>query len=379
MVAGEENTAKLLYVVATSRLLNTTMHAAIKGPSAGGKSMLRSRVLDFVPPEDVISFTALSEKALLYMEEDFAHKLLSMGEAVATEEQRFQDYLLRELMSEGKLRYQVPQKNEDGMISTRIIEKNGPVAFLVTTTRNKLNPENETRMLSLEITDSEEQTKSVLRKIAAVEGFNREVGGGDLRKWHDYQRWLAAGERRVVIPFAQELAELIPARSVRLRRDFSQLLRSVKVCALLHRHHRKRDKHGQILATIREDYADARALLADLLAESSELKTNKTIRATLAAVVEAQQPEAEGTSAPLRAIADHLNLDTSAVWRRLQAAEAVGLIENLETRRGRPGRYRLTRVRPSRSDDEMLPAVEALDQRWRAALAARRQTPRPGG
>ena len=30
-----------------------------------------------------------------YMEEDFAHKLLSMGEAVATEEQRFQDYLLR--------------------------------------------------------------------------------------------------------------------------------------------------------------------------------------------------------------------------------------------------------------------------------------------
>ena len=38
-------------------------------------------MLAFIPPEDVISFTTLSEKALLYMTDDFAHKILSMGEA----------------------------------------------------------------------------------------------------------------------------------------------------------------------------------------------------------------------------------------------------------------------------------------------------------
>ena len=58
----------------------------------------------------MISFTTLSEKALLYMPDDFAHKVLSMGEASGPGEQDFQDYLLRELMSEGILRYPVPQK-----------------------------------------------------------------------------------------------------------------------------------------------------------------------------------------------------------------------------------------------------------------------------
>jgi len=62
------------------------MHAAIKGTSAGGKSEIRKRVLEFFPPESVVSFTSLSEKALLYYDGDFEHKILSMGEATATDD-----------------------------------------------------------------------------------------------------------------------------------------------------------------------------------------------------------------------------------------------------------------------------------------------------
>ena len=72
-------------------------------------------MVDFFPREHVIEFTALSEKALLYMEEGFEHKILSMGEAMSPEEAKFQDYLLRELMSKGKLRYPVAQKVGDKM------------------------------------------------------------------------------------------------------------------------------------------------------------------------------------------------------------------------------------------------------------------------
>jgi hypothetical protein len=89
VIAGETTNGKLLYLVATSRLFDKTMHAAIKGTSAGGKSEIRKRVLEFFPPESVVSFTSLSEKALLYYDGDFAHKILSMGEAVATDEQTF--------------------------------------------------------------------------------------------------------------------------------------------------------------------------------------------------------------------------------------------------------------------------------------------------
>lgn len=101
VIAGEEVNGKLLYLVATSRLFDKPMNAAIKGTSAGGKSEVRKRILTFFPPEDVVTFTSLSEKALIYYDGDFNHKILSMGEATATEEKQFQDYLLRELMSEG--------------------------------------------------------------------------------------------------------------------------------------------------------------------------------------------------------------------------------------------------------------------------------------
>ena len=98
LIAGEAANARLLYLVATSRLFSRPMHACVKGPSAGGKSELRKAVLAFFPPEDVIGFTTLSERALLYFEEDFAHKIMSMGEAAGADEQHMQDYLLRELM-----------------------------------------------------------------------------------------------------------------------------------------------------------------------------------------------------------------------------------------------------------------------------------------
>src|SRR6516165_1381219 len=110
------------------------------------------------------------------------------------------------------------QKIGNDLVTTTI-EKNGPVAFLVTTTKSKLHPENETRMLSLEIDDSEKQTKSVLGKVAQVEGLNLSAAQVDYKHWQDFQRWLELGERRVVVPFAAEMASLIPPAAVRLRRD----------------------------------------------------------------------------------------------------------------------------------------------------------------
>src|SRR5690606_32112900 len=104
VIAGEETLIKLLYLSGTSRLFPKAMHLALKGPSAAGKSEARRRVLEFFPPEAVYTFTALSEKALLYTKEDFPHKILAMGEAYNQAEVSFQDYILRELLSEGVLR-----------------------------------------------------------------------------------------------------------------------------------------------------------------------------------------------------------------------------------------------------------------------------------
>lgn len=360
IVAGEEANGKLLYLVATSRLFDKPMSAALKGTSAVGKSEVRKRILGFIPPESIVSFTSLSEKALIYYEGDFAHKILSMGEAAATDEQKFQDYLIRELLSEGRIRHSTAQKvgNEIQQIT---IEKNGPVAFLVTTTRNKLNPENETRMLSLEIDDSPDQTKKVLNKVAQVDGLHA-VTSIDYRPWLDFQRWLELGERRVVVPFAAAMAQLIPAEAVRLRRDFGQVIRAIKAHALLHRQQRNRDDAGRIVADIEYDYTAVCDLLSKIVAEGSGAAVSKAMTATIDAVAKATLGMAETAGANAKQIAKLLKLDRSAAWRRLTAACDEGYVVNLEQRERLPGKYRVTgqKVEPVK----ILPTAEELNEKY---------------
>jgi hypothetical protein len=340
VIAGETVNGKLLYLVATSRLLDKTMNAAIKGTSAGGKSEIRKRVLDFFPPESVVAFTSMSEKALIYHDGDFVHKILSLGEASATEEQEFQDYLLRELMSEGRIRHSSPQKIGGEIISVTI-EKNGPVAFMVTTTKDKLHAENETRLLSLEIDDSEQQTVKVLNKVAQVEGLNQAAATIDYKPWQDFQRWLEAGECRVVVPFAEKLSKLVPPKSVRLRRDIGQVFRAIKAHALLHRDQRKQDETGRIKAEIESDYAAVRELMNPILAEGSGVAVSKATTETIEAVKEATVGMGESEGASVRTVARILKLDRSAAWRRLSAAANEGFVINLETRERMPSKYRL--------------------------------------
>jgi DNA-binding transcriptional ArsR family regulator len=371
-IAGETNLLKVLYLVCTSRLFDKAMNAVIKGPSGGGKSYERQHVLKYFPPESKIEFTTLSEKALLYFKDDYCHKILSMGEARGQDEMKFQDYLLRELMSEGKLRYPVPMK-VSGAIETVIVEKHGPVAFMVTTTRNQLHAENETRMLSLEVDDSEAQTRMVLDKIAIVEGHNRATPEDHYGKWHDYQRWLGASECRVRVPFARTLAKAITStKSVRLRRDFGQLLTAIKAHALLHRKHRKRDDTGAIQATIADDYAAVRTLMADLIAAASEIKVSMAIEETVSIVRKLEDRHNEdprraavdeatnSTGVTVREVADELKLDRSTAQRRLRATADAGLVINLEERKGRAARYQLVGEIPVSVD--LLPTPQNLHE-----------------
>ena len=156
-LAGEANSAKLIYLCATSRLFPKPMNLAIKGLSAIGKSHLRDRVLDYIPPEDVVAFTTLTERALIYLPGDLAHKILSMAEAVGGREHELQDYLIREIVSEGRITHLVTVPGAPGELpATQVVIKEGPVMFITTTTKARLHPEIETRILSLETDDKQE-------------------------------------------------------------------------------------------------------------------------------------------------------------------------------------------------------------------------------
>ena len=176
-------------------------------------------------------------------------------------------YLLRTLLSEGEIRHETVEKAGKGF-ATKKITKSGPTGLIVTTTATGLDAELETRMLSLDVTDTPEQTRAVFKSLARS---NHSAGAVqvDYDRWHRLQRWLAAGERNVAIPFAELLADRVLALAVRQRRDFGALLTLIRAHALLHRASRDRNEAGAIIAAV-EDYAVVRELVADLFSEGIE-------------------------------------------------------------------------------------------------------------
>jgi hypothetical protein len=331
-LVGEEKLAKTTYLMLTSRLLDKQVSAAVKGHSSSGKSYTVEAVTKFFPPEAFLEFTAMSEKALVYSSEEYAHRTIVIYEVTAMREGVEDDmtaYLIRSLLSEGRIVYDVTVRDPNGGFTTQKITKEGPTNLIFTTTKTRVHAENETRVLSLTTNDSTDQTAQVLLAIA-----DEDNGDNSLDEWIDLQRWLASehAEHRVTIPYAKELARLVPPVAVRLRRDFGAVLALVRAQAMLHQLNRNRDDQGRIIATI-EDYHVVRELVADVVTEGAGRTVSDTVRETVAAVVELTHGlRVMGTS--VQAVATHLGIDKSNAGRRLRVAADGGYIENLETRRG---------------------------------------------
>jgi hypothetical protein len=345
-LAGERRAVQLLYLVLTSRFLARPVSAAVKGPSAGGKSFVVTAVLPFFPPGASYELTAMSERSLAYGTEPLAHKFLVLYEAAGIESE-FASYLVRSMLSEGRVRYETVEKTPTGLVP-RLIEREGPTGLITTTTKITLHPENETRLLSVPITDTPEQTRDVLLALA-----DEKVEPPDIGYWVALQEWLQVSERRVTIPYARKLAQLVPPVAVRLRRDFATILNLIRAHALLHQATRERDERGRIVATV-VDYEVVRELVADLVAEGVEVTVPPVVRETVKAVVAAD--EREGVS--LAALATTLGIDKSAASRRWANARERGYLKNLEDRRGKPAR--IVPADPLPDDVHVLPVPGQL-------------------
>jgi hypothetical protein len=247
-LAGEERVAKILFLAMNSRHLpaRQLVNLVVKGPSSGGKSFIVESVLRFFPDDAYHSLTAMSEKALAYSDEPLAHRFLVIAEAVGMSGE-WANYLIRSLLSEGRLRYETVEKTADGL-QPRIIEREGPTGLIATTTQVRLHGENETRMLTVNVDDTPAHTREVLRALAADTPAPPEA-----EEWHAHLVWLAGSETRVVIPYAMRLAEMVPTVAVRLRRDFSAVLNLICSHALLHRASRERDEQGAVRTPFRCD------------------------------------------------------------------------------------------------------------------------------
>ena len=350
-VTGETRTVKVVYLVLTSRLLERLASIVVKGQSSSGKSWVTQQTLRFFPETAYYEMTAASEHALIYDDEPLSHRVLVIYEASGLASDTF-SYIVRSLLSEGRLRYPTVMKKE-GELKTVIIEREGPTALITTTTALRLHAENETRLISLASDESPEQTERVLEMLA-----EEDAAEIDYEQWHSLQRWVELGAREVTIPFAKKLAKLVPAVAVRLRRDFGSVLALVRAHALLHQATRERDDRGRVIAEV-EDYEVVRGLLADLVSEGVEKTVKPEVREIVGKVRELvdDDPDVEVSQ---RQLVTELEIDKGSVSRRVRAALDGGWLVNREEKRGRP--HRLVPGDPLPDDLEILPAAEQLGQ-----------------
>lgn len=348
-LVGLDQAAKLLYLVLVSRLLPRPVSAVVKALSAAGKSFLVETVLRFFPPEAFHSLSGMSERALIYSEESLVHRMLVIYEAAGVADEGFAPYFLRSLLSEGHLRYETVETG-NGKPKGLVLEREGPTGVILTTTRVRLDPDLETRLISIPVTDSAAQTKAVMYALAEESG-EAEVGG----EWLALQRQLADNTQGVTIPYARALAEAIPPAATRLRRDFGVVLGLIKAHALLHRATRERNSEGLIIATV-HDYAVVRELVADLISEGVGRTVSPETRETVQAVERLSLNSKDGVRQT--ELAGQLQLDKGTISRRVRKALDGGYLRNLEEHRGRP--HRLVTGDPLPEEQVILPEPEEL-------------------
>lgn len=259
---GENENKAYLYLAYTSRRSDSPINTVVKGESSVGKNYTAESIADFIPPEDIIKLSGASAKAFFYTTKTIKHKLILIAERVGSEDS---DYSIRTIQSEKQITVWVVQKGEDNQIRT--IEKTveGPAAFVETTTKTHLHPENETRTFEIYIDESEEQTKKIheAQNRQYTDPLSPDEKEKALKKWHNAQRLLQPC--KVLIPFAEQIK--FPTKPVRVRRDRPRFMELIGASAFLHQYQRQSVERNGITYSKANvvDYAVARELAVRIL------------------------------------------------------------------------------------------------------------------
>lgn len=351
-VAGERELVATLYLIGVSRLLPRPLAGIVRGSSSSGKSYTVEKVATLFPPEAVVRATQMTPQALFHMPPgSLVHRWVVAGERSRLEDDEKAEATraLREMLASGKLTKLMPVKAGNG-IETQVIEQEGPISFVETTTLTNIFEEDVNRCLLLQTDESPEQTRRILDAMAQQQAHTPADIDRVVQVHHTLQRMLPRVAVRV--PWLGKLSDPFPCDRVEVRRAFPQLVALIQASALLH--HRQRDvaDDGAILADAR-DYHLARRLIVKPFSQSLGGALSEPARAFLARL----PTDKEFTS---KSMAKFVKASKSAVNGWLSELHDAGAVELVEERRGNRGAvYRATGKTPEPGDD-VLPSVTTL-------------------
>ena len=251
-VIGEESNKLVGYLAAVSRKLERPLAVMIQSSSAAGKSSLMDAILNMIPSEERIQFSAMTGQSLFYMgETNLKHKILAISEEEGAEQA---SYALKLLQSEGEVSIASTGKNAaTGNLETQQYKVEGPVMLMMTTTAIDIDEELMNRCLVLSVNESIAQTQAIhkmQRQRHTLEGLLAQNSKKELLDLHqNAQRLLRP--LLVANPYAEQLTFL--SDKTRTRRDHMKYLTLISAITLLHqyqREHKRIEHNGQQLEYI---------------------------------------------------------------------------------------------------------------------------------
>lgn len=353
--AGSTIIPRTVFLATYTRVFSQPVSVVIKGPSSSGKSFALKAALRYVPGEACEVFHGLSEKALVYASKlNLQHRCLVIQEAAGLAEGNGRTFL-RQLLSEGEVRYMTVQSTKDGNVGQELPVIKGPVGLLMTTTANSLHWEDETRMLSMQVEQSPEQIMRAL--LANVKGGPTTPSETDLSQWHSLHRYVTSGPLSVHVPYEEALLSCLPTSHQRVLRDAPQVLALIRAHALMHQCTRDWE-HGSVVANL-DDYAAVYELVADALSQGLDKSVAPHIREVADAISNAHPTFGAVSVTELAAM---LGKDPGVVSRNVKAAVAQGYLDDHN-----PGQGRRSMLVPGKRElpkGTVLPSSETLIERW---------------
>jgi len=267
-VVREEQNRIFLYVTASSYFTENTLHAIVQGSTSSGKTHLIKEVISFMPSEDVIKLTRVTENSFYnYGEYQLQNKLLVIEDYDGLKEEA--EYAFRELQSNGEIISSTSVKDETtGNITAQIRRVRGPIGSIIATTRGSIYEDNMSRSFALSVDESKEQDLQIIeyqnKKAAGL--INAEDEKEIKHFMQNCIRLLKPME--VINPFASKI--YLPEEAGKIRRLNQNFQNIIKQITILNQYQRKRDRQGRLI-TEKEDVE----ISCEIMFESILLKVDE--------------------------------------------------------------------------------------------------------
>ncbi len=237
-IIGEQTNKLMGYLACVSRKLDKPLAVIIQSTSAAGKSALMDAILELMPENERVHYSAMTGQSLFYMgETNLKHKILAIAEEEGASNA---SYALKLLQSEGELTIASTGKDEtSGELVTKEYRVEGPVMLFLTTTAIDIDEELMNRCLVLTVNETREQTKAIhamQRKQQTLAGLLQNEDKKQLTQLHRNAQQLIQ-PLLVANPFAEQLTFIDD--KTRTRRDHLKYLTLINSITLLHQYQRE--------------------------------------------------------------------------------------------------------------------------------------------